>query len=756
MKKQFLLLLFLSLYFVVQATVSKTVNVTAGGLSSALTYTELTTVTNLTVTGTIDATDFVTMRDNMPSLAVLDISAVTIAAYNGSNGTFTDTSYPANGLPEWAFCNSATNNTGKTTLTTIILPSSVTSIGDYAFDDCTGLTNVTIGNSVTSIGDYAFNGCRSLISITIPSSVTSIGEEAFWGCVGLTSITIPSSVTSIGNGAFSGCSSLTSVIIPSSVTSIGNGAFEYCSGLTSVTIPSSVTSIGNNAFSYCNGLTNVTIGNSVTSIGDEAFVYCSGLTTITLPNSVTSIGTWAFVYCSGLTTITLPYSVTSIGGEAFYGCTALNSIIADSSIPVDLSASPNVFTNVPTSTCILYVPSESKSAYQTANQWSAFTHIDANPTTLTVNSIAGGGLSAAITNAGGNLAIITNLTVTGTIDASDFVTMRDHMPLLAVLDISGATIMGYTGTGGTAGTTSTTYPANELPEWAFYNASTYTGKTSLTTITLPNSITSIGDGAFEYCSGLTTITLPNSVSSIADGAFGGCSGLTTITLPGSVTSIGNEAFGGCSGLTTITLPNSIASIGGATFNGCSGLTTITLPGSVTSIGNEAFYGCSGLTMITLPGSVTSIGVEAFYGCRGLTSITAEASTPIDLSASTSVFIGVPTSTCILHVPSGSITAYADANQWSAFTHIVEMTTTAVYTVTSNSIDLYPNPATEGFFIKGLNGSGILTLLDISGKTLLTQQVSGNEYVPISTFPKGLYIVKITTAEGTIEKKVLKE
>ena len=124
----------------------------------------------------------------------------------------------------------------------------VTSIGDGAFEGCSGLTSVTIGNSVTSIGDYAFSVCSGLTSVTIPNSVTSMGDYAFFRCYGLTSVTIPNSVTSIGSSAFESCKGLTSVTIPNSVTSIGKEAFSCCSGLTSVTIGNSVTSIGGGCF----------------------------------------------------------------------------------------------------------------------------------------------------------------------------------------------------------------------------------------------------------------------------------------------------------------------------------------------------------------------------------------------------------------------------------------------------------------------------------------------------------------------------
>ena len=257
---------------------------------------------------------------------------------------------------------------------TVVIPNSVTSIGDYAFYECSGLTSITIPDGVTSIGNDAFSDCSSLTSITIPDSVTSIGSSVFRDCGSLASITIPDGVTNIGWSAFLRCTGLTSVTIPDSVTSIGENAFSCCTGLTSITIPNNVTSIGWYAFSsvpnivYSGNLSGspwdaralngfvedglvyndssktkllacpssregtVVISNSVTSIGDNAFFDCRSITSITIPDSVTSIGERAFYGCTGLTSITIPDSVTSIGEGAFYDCTGLTNITIPDSV----------------------------------------------------------------------------------------------------------------------------------------------------------------------------------------------------------------------------------------------------------------------------------------------------------------------------------------------------------------------------------------------------------------------------------------
>ena len=249
--------------------------------------------------------------------------------YNGSlvipeAVTYNATVYNVKSIGDGAF-------NGCSGLSSVTIPNSVTSIRDGAFYGCSGLTTITIPNSVTSIGVSAFEGCSVLTSVTIPSSVTSIGVCAFKGCSGLPSITIPNSVTSIGASAFCDCSKLTSITIPNRVTTISDHTFSNCSNLTSVTIPNSVTIIEDKAFWKCYGLTSVIIPNGVTYIGRFVFLDCPGLTSVTIPNSVTSIGEGAFGYCSGLTSVTIPNSVTGIWSQAFYGCLGLTTVSIGSS-----------------------------------------------------------------------------------------------------------------------------------------------------------------------------------------------------------------------------------------------------------------------------------------------------------------------------------------------------------------------------------------------------------------------------------------
>ena len=434
-------------------------------------------------------------------------------------------------------------------LTSFTAPDSVTSVGEYAFSGCSSLTSVTILNNRAFIGEYAFYNCNTLTSLAIPDSVTSTGRGPFYGCTSLTSITIPNGITSVGQNAFSNCDKLTSITIPDGVTSIEWGAFSRCSALTSVTIPDGVTSIGRFAFQDCSKLARIIIPNSVTSIGDNAFQGCGALSSVTIPDGVTSIGFHTFYDCSSLTNITIPNSITSIGDSAFYNCSGITSITIPDSVT---SIGANAFENC---------------------------------SGLTSFSIPNGITSIArfvFQNCSG----LTSITIPGNVTSIDRQAFAGCSSLSGIAIPDGVTSIG---------------------DDAFKNCS------ALTRIIIPHSVASIGYHPFSGCSGLTTAGPIGGgysyefgwTSEIPDNAFSGCSGLTNITIPGSVTSIGEYTFSNCNKLTDA----------GPTGGGYSYEF-----GWTSEIPNNAFSGCSGLTRVTIPASVTDIGQNAFSGCGGLSDI----------------------------------------------------------------------------------------------------------------------------------------
>ena len=463
----------------------------------------------------------------------------------------------------------------------ITIPDSVTSISDYAFNDCTSLTSVTIPDSVTSIDDWTFSSCTSLTSIevsgnnknyssadgvlfnkdkselitypagktdseyVIPNSVTSIGRYAFSGCKSLTSITIPDSVTSIGDYAFCSCENLTSITIPGSVTSIGNYAFERCESLTSVIIPDSVTSIGSSAFFDCVSLKSIEVSgnnknyssldgvlfnkdktelitypagktdseyvipNSVTSIGYSAFENCTSLTSVTIPDSVTSIGYGVFQGCTSLTSVTIPNSVTSIDSSAFSSCTSLIGITIPNSVT---SIGDSAFYNT--------------AYYNDESNWD-----------------------------------------NGVLYISD-----------CLIDTN-------------------------------YNFD------STTDYIIKDGTRIIADYALSHCDNLTSVTIPNSVTSIGDSAFSDCTSLKSVTIGNSVTSIGSSAFyntayyndksnwnngvlyisdcliginGDFDSTTDYIIKDGTRFIADSVFSNCDNLISVTIPNSVKSLGDNAF------------------------------------------------------------------------------------------------------------------------------------------------------------------------
>ena len=276
--------------------------------------------------------------------------------------------------------------------------------------------------------------------------------------------------------------------------------------------------------------------------------------------------------------------------------------------------------------------------------------------------------------------LITNLKIVGEINGTDWCLIREMAGRnynreetdgkLSILDLSDAKIVE----GGSNYICGTDTSNDKL------GISAFEGCSSLTSLTIPSSVTSIGAFAFKGCSGLTSLTIPSGVTSIGYSAFEGCSSLTSLTIPSSVTSIGSVAFA-YSGLTSLTIPSGVTSIGESTFYGCSGLINLTIPSSVTSIGNQAFSGCSGLTSLTIPSGVTSIGRSAFSGCSGLTSIYVYLEKLPELG--TYIFSGCDANNCKVYVPTGTYDDYL-VSEFGYFENIVEFDATGIDKVTTST------------------------------------------------------------------------
>jgi hypothetical protein len=482
MKKLTFITVFLSIASVLQSQVYKSASSPNGKLYSLLTATEKNTVTNLTIGGLVNACDFKTMRDSMPALVSINLQTASITSYTGTNGTEStgSTIYPASTIPAYAF-------NGKSMLTSIILPTVLTSIGDSAFALCSGLTDISIPSLVNSIGNYAFVGCNKLTSIVIPSMVSIIEDWTFYSCTSLTSVTIPSSVKEIRAGAFYYCSGLKTVEIPSLVTTIGESAFSNCTGLLSITIPSSVTSLGSSVFKGCSGLTSVTIPSSIKTISSYTFSSCSKLDTIIIPSSVTSLGSYAFSYCSGLTSITIPSSVTTIGNYAFYYCTNLASVDIPSSVT---SIGVAAFLYCSGLKSLSISPSVTELKTYTFGRCTSLTSVDIPSSVKTIGDYA-------------------FYYCTG---------------LKKILIPTSVTSIGVS---------------------AFFNC------TSLLSVNIPTSITSINKFAFSSCSALISVSIPSSVTTICSDAFGFCTGLKSLIIPSSVTAIDSNAFSYCYSLASV-------------------------------------------------------------------------------------------------------------------------------------------------------------------------------------------------------------
>lgn len=404
---------------------------------------------------------------------------------------------------------------------------------------------------VVSIGDYAFvnaNGAN-VTGVTIPNSITNIGAEAFCDCINLTSVTIPNSVIYLGGDAFGQCTGLQNLTIGINVTTIEDQTFWDCTSLASVTIPNSVTNIGNFAFDYCTSLMSATIGTNA-NIGGGAFMSCSNLANVTIPNGVGSIGNNSFASCTSLTNITIPSSVSSIADQAFQGCTKLKSVYFLGNAPNVGSA---VFTNDPATA--YYLP---------------------------------GTIGWGSTFAGIPVVLLS-------------------LPFTCTATNSGITIIGYLGSGGIVAIPPSinNQPVVSIAPNAFADC------TTITSVTIPGVVQTIGSEAFYACNNLTNVTMSDGTTTIGVGAFENCSDLISIIIPNSVTNIPDAAFESCYKLTSVTVGSGVVNIGAA-FGSCPWLTSVYFWGNAPTVYPLAFDGDPEASVFYLPG--TTGWSSAFAGC----------------------------------------------------------------------------------------------------------------------------------------------
>ena len=480
----------------------------------------------------------------------------------------------------------------------------VTAIGVSAFGSFSTRINVSsvfIPATVRSIGSHAFIYCNALTTVTFAegSQLKSIGSNAFWGSEHLyprfKEIKIPDSVETIGNGAFRHCQNLERITLPSALQTLSNGTFYGCAALSEVTFPASLKTIEKSAFGYCRNLSEVKLPASLTTIQSYVFNGCSALKTVFYDGSLAQ---WNH--------ITANKDADNDADKDVLGYSCPSLVTGDYTAQfISVKDDPFAYPPPKTVTITKYTGKESTVILPSKISSWPVTKIgeDAFQDNTTITSVT---IPDSVTEIGSNaFAGCTNLTSVNYEGDWSNLTIQSGNP--AVQDAANELLFDFKFT----------------PDNTAVIVNSYNGTAA--DVTIPSCykgkpVTTIGHAAF-FNSAVTSVTIPDSVTSIDDNAFGFCSQLTNISIPNSVTYIGFSAFAHCTSLKSITLPSSLSFISGSLFSGCSQLTTIHIPDSVPSIQSYAFYHCRNLETIRIPVSVTLIETDAFAGCPSSMTVT---------------------------------------------------------------------------------------------------------------------------------------
>ena len=519
---------------------------------------------------------------------------------------------------------------GAKWLENIVIQEGVESIGKAAFRECSNLKSIKFnGTDFKSIGIDAFNGCTSLTDIILPESLEEIGVAAFRNCWKLKRITIPENTTSIGNETFFGCGQLKEVELYANITDIPTRMFCACTGLEKVKLGKNITTIGDDAFSGCTSLISFPEGGNIKEILVEAFINCNGFKDLTLPESLKMVGKRAFSGCKNLTNLFILKNVNDLvfATEAFTS-TNLKNIYAYPLVAP--TADQSTFGETPQD-INLFV--DSLATGYDVEPWSNLNKIVFNFKTITY-FIDDKEAYCDTLQVGKEISLRTDPNkpdweFSGWVEKDEIPSVMPNQDLIIHGYFSkrwhhnGLTYLIKPTKTETMVLADAAYykemsqPNIHIPELINYKDSIFKDSIYVDT-TYVFRVTAIEAHAFENCTDMQEIELPNNLKQIGNGAFMG-SGLTSISLPETITSVADSLFLNCEELSTATLPNSIKSIGKAAFYGCSSLIMDNLPAQLNTISDFAFCK-SGITDMNVPESITSMGTRVFEGCSQLDSV----------------------------------------------------------------------------------------------------------------------------------------